>query len=129
MMMLSFDGAGRDPAVYEDPDRFDVTREVNDLMTFGHGPHYCLGAHLARQEIGVMIEAMLEFLPSGSRRREDLTEYQVIGPFKRPDVAADRDRQGLRKTPKRLRGALGAVLAWSTAGHTGAEKLGGWRRR
>ena len=84
MMMLSFDGAGRDPAVYEDPDRFDVTREVNDLMTFGHGPHYCLGAHLARQEIGVMIEAMLEFLPSGSRRREDLTEYQVIGPFKRP---------------------------------------------
>src|SRR5262245_15553359 len=63
LLILSTDGAGRDPAVYADPDRFDVTREVSDLMTFGHGPHYCLGAHLARQELGVMIEAMLDFLP------------------------------------------------------------------
>ena len=84
MILLSFDGAGRDPAVYDDPDRFDVTRDVHDLMTFGHGLHYCLGAHLARQEIGVMVEAMLDFLPAGSRRREDLTEYQTLGPFRRP---------------------------------------------
>ncbi len=84
MMMLSFDGAGRDPAVFENPDRFDVTRDVRDLMTFGHGVHYCLGAHLARQEIGVMIEAMLDFLPAGSRRRDDLVEYRVMGPFRRP---------------------------------------------
>lgn len=47
MLMLSFDGAGRDPAVYVDPDRFDVTRDVKDLITFGHGMHYCLGVHLA----------------------------------------------------------------------------------
>jgi cytochrome P450 len=84
MMLLSFDGAGRDPAVYDDPDRFDVTREVSDLMTFGHGVHYCLGAHLARQEIGVMIEALLDILPPGSRCREDLVEYKAIGPFRRP---------------------------------------------
>jgi cytochrome P450 len=83
MMMLSFDGAGRDPAVYDDPDRFDVTRDVHDLMTFGHGLHFCLGAHLARQEIGVMIEAMLTFLPPGSRRRDDLAAYQAIGPVRR----------------------------------------------
>lgn len=84
MLILSIDGAGRDPAVFADPDRFDVTRDVTDLMTFGYGPHYCLGAHLARQEIGVMIEAMLGFLPPGSRCRDDLVEYQVIGPFRRP---------------------------------------------
>ena len=84
MLLLSFDGAGRDPAVYDDPDRFDVTREVADLMTFGHGLHYCLGAHLARQELGVMIEAFLTILPPGSRCREDLIEYQHIGPFRRP---------------------------------------------
>jgi cytochrome P450 len=84
LLILSTDGAGRDPAVYDDPDRFDVTRDVSDLMTFGYGPHYCLGAHLARQEIGVMIEAMLEFLPPGSRCLEDLIEYRVVGPFRRP---------------------------------------------
>jgi cytochrome P450 len=84
MLILSIDGAGRDPAVYDDPDRFDVSREVSDLMTFGHGLHYCLGAHLARQEIGVMIEALLDILPAGSRCRENLVEYQTIGPFRRP---------------------------------------------
>jgi cytochrome P450 len=84
MLILSTDGAGRDPAVYDDPDRFDVTRDVSDLMTFGHGVHYCLGAHLARQELGVMIEALLEILPPGSHCREDLIEYRVIGSFRRP---------------------------------------------
>ena len=84
MMMLSVAGAGRDPALYDDPDRFDVTRNAPDLMTFGHGQHYCLGANLARQELGVMIESMLDFLPPGSRRREDLVEYRTIGPFRRP---------------------------------------------
>jgi cytochrome P450 len=84
MLILSIDGAGRDPAAYDDPDRFDVTRDGADLMTFGHGVHYCLGAHLARQELGVMIEALLEILPPGSRCREDLIEYQTIGPFRRP---------------------------------------------
>ena len=84
MMMLSFGGASRDPAVYDDPDRFDVEREVKDLITFGNGPHYCLGANLARQEMGCMVEAMLGFLPPGSRWRKDLMEFQTIGFFKRP---------------------------------------------
>jgi cytochrome P450 len=84
MMMLSFGGASRDPAVYEDPDRFDVKRDVKDLITFGSGPHYCLGANLARQEMGCMIEAMLDFLPPGSRWRKDLMEFQITGLFRRP---------------------------------------------
>jgi cytochrome P450 len=84
MMMLSFGGASRDPAVYEDPDRFDVTRDVKDLITFGSGPHYCLGSNLARQEMGCMVEAMLGFLPPGSRWRQDLMEFQTTGLFKRP---------------------------------------------
>jgi len=84
MMLLSFGGASRDPAVYDDPDRFDVERDVKDLITFGNGPHYCLGANLARQEMGCMIEAMLEFLPPGSRWRKDLMKFQTTGLFCRP---------------------------------------------
>ncbi len=84
MLMLSFAGAGRDPAVYEDPDRFDVTRDVKDLMTFGHGPHFCLGVNLARQEMGCMIEALLEILPAGSRVLRDEMEFQRMAFFRRP---------------------------------------------
>jgi cytochrome P450 len=84
MMLLSFGGASRDPAVYDEPDRFDVTRDVRDLITFGSGPHYCLGSNLARQEMGAMVESMLGFLPRGSRWRKDLMEFQTTGLFRRP---------------------------------------------
>jgi cytochrome P450 len=84
MMLLSFGGASRDPAVYEDPDRFDVTRDVRDLITFGNGPHYCLGANLARQEMACMVEAMLDFLPPGSRWLKERMELQTSGLFRRP---------------------------------------------
>jgi cytochrome P450 len=84
MLMLSFSGAGRDPAMYENPDVFDVTRDVRDLLTFGHGPHYCLGANLARQEMGCMVEALLGILPEGSQLRRDRIEYQRFAFFRRP---------------------------------------------
>jgi cytochrome P450 len=62
-MMLGVMAANRDPAVHDDPDRFDVARRAASVMTFGFGAHYCLGAHLARIEIDVGLRVLLARLP------------------------------------------------------------------
>jgi len=52
MILVNTAAANRDPAVYHDPDRVDITREgAPPILTFGGGVHYCLGANLARREI------------------------------------------------------------------------------
>ena len=79
MVMPSMGGANRDPAVFTDPDRFDITRDTREMLAFGHGPHYCLGANLALQEMSCMIEAALEFMPEGTVLLEDETEWESIG--------------------------------------------------
>jgi cholest-4-en-3-one 26-monooxygenase len=57
---LYFMSANYDDAVFEDPHRFDVTRAPNPHVSFGGGgPHHCLGAHLARFEISVLLEELL----------------------------------------------------------------------
>ena len=60
---LWYPSANRDEDVFADPDRFDISRHPNEHLAFGHGQHFCLGAHLARMEIRVMFEQLLERLP------------------------------------------------------------------
>jgi cholest-4-en-3-one 26-monooxygenase len=56
--------ANRDETVFDDPSRFDIARTPNPHMAFGGGgPHFCLGANLARMEIRVMFEHLLDRLP------------------------------------------------------------------
>jgi cytochrome P450 len=78
---LNFAAANRDPLVYDDPNRFDVGRDLPKAqLSFGFGRHYCIGAALARMEVQVVVEAVTErwrnvelagsctHCPSGSRR-------------------------------------------------------------
>jgi cytochrome P450 len=56
--------ANRDPRVFERPETFDITRDPNPHVGFGGpGPHFCLGAHLARREVGVAFRQLLHRLP------------------------------------------------------------------
>ena len=60
---VSVSAANRDPTRYPDPDRFDPTRRNIAHLTFGGGPHLCLGMHLARMEGTVAVNALLDRLP------------------------------------------------------------------
>ena len=56
--------ANRDPGVYHEPERFDITREdAPAMLTFGGGVHYCLGAHLARIELAEALTTMARRMP------------------------------------------------------------------
>lgn len=62
-VVMWYASANRDEAVFAQPDRFDVGRQPNDHLGFGIGPHFCLGAHLARLEIRILFEEVLRRLP------------------------------------------------------------------
>src|SRR5439155_5618 len=62
-VLLMYSSANRDETVFEDPERFDITRDPNPHVAFGFGTHFCLGASLARMEIRVMYEELLRRLP------------------------------------------------------------------
>jgi cytochrome P450 len=64
LVRISITAANRDPAVFADPDRFDVRRDNARLhVAFAHGPHVCIGMHLARLEAHTAVERLLRRLP------------------------------------------------------------------
>ena len=62
-MLLLMGSANRDERKFENPDRFDVNREVRGHISFGFGLHYCLGAALARLEGRIALEEVLKRFP------------------------------------------------------------------
>jgi cytochrome P450 len=58
--LVFYASANRDPAKFGDPDRFDIHRNTTGHLAFGHGLHFCLGAHLARLEAVTAIDCLLD---------------------------------------------------------------------
>ncbi|SCL17277.1 cytochrome P450 [Micromonospora inyonensis] len=62
-VVVSIHSANRDERVFAEPDRIDLARPVNPHIAFGHGVHHCVGAQLARMELQVVLETLIERTP------------------------------------------------------------------
>ena len=83
-VVLFYYSANRDEAVFTDPERFDITRSPNPHVGFGApGPHFCLGAHLARRELTVMLRELLTRVPDITAGEPDRLLSSFINGIKR----------------------------------------------
>jgi cytochrome P450 family 142 subfamily A polypeptide 1 len=62
-LLLMYSSANRDPAQFEDPDRYNLSRSRNQHLAFGWGTHFCLGASVARMELRIMFEELMKRIP------------------------------------------------------------------
>ena len=92
-MIMFYNSANRDERAFTDPDAFDIGRDPNPHYGFGApGPHFCLGAHLARREISVAFRKMFEQMP----------DLEVAG---EPDRLRSSFINGIKRLPVRLTGS------------------------
>ena len=93
-VLMMYAAANRDERVFENPQRFDITRHPNPHLSFGIGTHFCMGANIARLELRCTFEAILANLPNMRRA----TEGKL--PMNAPAFAS-----GLRTLPIRVKAA------------------------
>ena len=86
MVYVCWAAANRDPERWEHPERFDVRRAYLPHLTFGYGPHRCLGIHLARMEMRIALELALDGLP-GLRLDPEAEDVHISGDGFRGPVA------------------------------------------
>ena len=87
--------ANHDPRQFPEPERFDITRDPNPHVAFGHGIHFCLGAPLSRLEARIALAEFLEqvehFARAGDERWEPRAALNVLGPNRLP-ICVERAR-------------------------------------
>ncbi|MFG3698542.1 cytochrome P450 [Micromonospora sp. NPDC047620] len=89
-VVVSFASANRDERVFAEPDRLDLARHPNPHLVFGHGPHFCIGAHLARCQLRALFQELLA-------RTASVT---YAGP---PDYLRSNFQRGVKRLPIRWR--------------------------
>ena len=87
IVLLSIFGAGFDPRVFSEPQRFDVTRDLKGSLSFGFGSGYCLGVHLARLQVGTLVHYLLDHLPSTATLDENEMRWDPRNLFLREITA------------------------------------------
>jgi cytochrome P450 len=95
MVLAMIGSANHDPAAFREPARFDVTRDPNPHLAFGHGAHFCMGAPLARLEARIALSQFLEQVKEFRRPCDEPWEprkgLHVHGPTRLP-IVFDRAR-------------------------------------
>jgi ferredoxin-NADP reductase len=88
-VLVMYASANRDHRKFPDPDRYDVTRDVHDHVGFGQGVHMCMGMHLARREIILLLEAL--------RRRVE--RFELVA---EPEIAMNNTIRAYARLPVRV---------------------------
>ncbi len=102
LVRVSIAGANRDPATFPDPDRFDVRRtNARRHLAFAHGPHVCIGMHLARLETHTAIEHLLRRLPALRLDPAGPSAARGLVFRKPPELHVLWSRQPARSAPRR----------------------------
>jgi cytochrome P450 len=88
LVLIMLGAANRDPEQFEHPERFDITREPNQHLAFGHGAHFCLGALLSRMEarigLGDLLERTSDLQLASTEPWEPRKALHVLGPISLP---------------------------------------------
>lgn len=101
-VLVMFASANRDERKFPDPDRYDVSRDVHDHVGFGQGVHMCMGMHLARREIILLLKAL--------RRRVECFEL-----LEEPEVAINNTIRAYARMPVRVHLAAEALTDMAAA--------------